>query len=406
MEKNHVSLEEAIIELRKWISGRTKLTCDKYELVFRQLKEEQNLHSDVDDEILVEIWYANKFHVSPFMKPQTHNEIVEAGVAFKLLNVLQGEEIHTRNNFRPAYLWYDALLANYVSWMDLNGKKPGTVSTRIGRIRIFFAYMDAKGIYQIGGLKLEDFAKFPGWIDAQNHYTSQGKHNILYTVRDFLKCPNVADSINCNPSPVFSRMHTKKHERLPSFYDADDVTKLINSIDKSTKIGKKSYAIILLAAVYGIRVVDIRTLHISSIHWSTNKICLVQKKTGRLLELPLLPEVKWAIADYLKNGRPTSEDPHVFIRERPPYHPYSPNNHLESLVDPYFKIAGIDTTGKHHGLHSLRHSLATKLSEMSIPLNDVATILGHSTANATLQYIWFDIAHLSVAAEEVPRYAK
>jgi hypothetical protein len=43
---------------------------------------------------------------------------------------------------------------------------------------------------------------------------------------------------------------------------------------------------------------------------------------------------------------------------------------------------------------------------MEVPLNEVATILGHSTANTTLKYIWSDIQHLSLAAEEVLPHAK
>ena len=268
-----------------------------------------------------------------------------------------------------------------------------------GRIKTFFAFMENCEIYRIQDLALNDFIAFVSRLDNAG-YTSQGKHNILYTVRDFLKCPYINEKLTCNPMPIFHNMHTKKHERLPSFYEAKEVLKILNVIDRSKPTGKLSYAVILLAGIYGLRSIDIRELKFSSLKWDTDRISLVQEKTDRYLELPLISEVKWALLDYIKNVRPKVKDPHVFIRTRMPQIPYSNNDHFAHLINPYFKIADIDTSKKHHGLHSLRHSLATKLTEMEVPLNEVATILGHSTANTTLKYIWSDIQHLSIAAEE------
>ena len=69
---------------------------------------------------------------------------------------------------------------------------------------------------------------------------------------------------------------------------------------------------------------------------------------------------------------------------------------------PYFKLAGVDTKGKHHGLHSLRHSLATNLFESGTPVNEIAVILGHTSAASTKAYVWSDIERLRIAALEVP----
>ena len=62
----------------------------------------------------------------------------------------------------------------------------------------------------------------------------------------------------------------------------------------------------------------------------------------------------------------------------------------------------IDTKGKHHGLHSLRHSLATNLFETGTPVNEIAVILGHTSAASTKTYVWSDIERLRIAALEVP----
>ena len=78
------------------------------------------------------------------------------------------------------------------------------------------------------------------------------------------------------------------------------------------------------------------------------------------------------------------------------------DDHFGDKILPYFEIAGVDTTGKHHGLHSLRHSLATNLLESGTPVNEIAVILGHTSAASTKTYVWSDIERLRIAALEVP----
>ena len=70
---------------------------------------------------------------------------------------------------------------------------------------------------------------------------------------------------------------------------------------------------------------------------------------------------------------------------------------------PYFKLAGVDIKGKHQGLHSLRHSLVTNLFESGTPVNEIAVILGHTSAASTKAYVWSNIERLRIAALEVPQ---
>ncbi len=89
-----------------------------------------------------------------------------------------------------------------------------------------------------------------------------------------------------------------------------------------------------------------------------------------------------------------------------PHEPYSQNDHFAYRISRYFDMAGVNTENKHHGLHSMRHSLATELIADEFPVNEVATIMGHTTIASTNTYIWSDIKHLKIAALEVPRYDK
>lgn len=166
------------------------------------------------------------------------------------------------------------------------------------------------------------------------------------------------------------------------------------------------YLMMLFACVYGLRVSDIRTLKISSIDWKKRCIRLNQHKTKRYLELPLTQDVCLALLDYIKNARPLIEDAHLFIKQRSPHTPYSEHDHFSAKIRTCFQKAGVNIERKHAGLHSMRHSLASSMMCDGVPINEIATVLGHTSAQATTRYVWSDFRHLRVAALEVIPYDK
>ncbi|HZJ90566.1 MAG TPA: tyrosine-type recombinase/integrase [Oscillospiraceae bacterium] len=204
--------------------------------------------------------------------------------------------------------------------------------------------------------------------------------------------------------PLLKGLHSCKHERLCSRYTAAEIQRVMSSVDRSTKSGKTIYLMMLMACVYGLRVSDIRELQLSSLNWKNARIELFQCKTKRYIELPMTPDVRLALLDYLKYVRPDVKDTHVFIKFKGTPEPYSVNSHFADKISVFFKRAGIKIEGKHHGLHALRHSLASELSEQDVPVHEIAVILGHTSVAATKSYIWSDIAHLKIAALEVPSY--
>ena len=177
-------------------------------------------------------------------------------------------------------------------------------------------------------------------------------------------------------------LHSCKHERLCSRYTAAEIQRVMSSVDRSTKSGKTIYLMMLMACVYGLRVSDIRELQLSSLNWKNARIELFQCKTKRYIELPMTPDVRLALLDYLKYVRPDVKDTHVFIKFKGTPEPYSVNSHFADKISVFFKRAGIKIEGKHHGLHALRHSLASELSEQDVPVHEIAVILGHTSVAA------------------------
>jgi len=122
--------------------------------------------------------------------------------------------------------------------------------------------------------------------------------------------------------------------------------------------------------------------------------------------LPLTEEVGEALINYLKSGRPQSDRREVFLTLKPPFLPFSETSGLYRTVTRWKELAGIRfRTKQRHGLHSLRHTLATKLLREQTPIHVISEILGHATTATTLIYAKADVEALRTAAldpEEVP----
>lgn len=116
------------------------------------------------------------------------------------------------------------------------------------------------------------------------------------------------------------------------------------AVDRSTPQGKKDYAVIILAVDLGLRVSDIIKLQLDEIKWDRSMIELFQQKTGEFLQLYMTDNVKWALLDYMMNGRlKDSKYSNMFLRSKAPYMPYAGAASLYDRVNKYISLAGIET---------------------------------------------------------------
>ena len=203
-----------------------------------------------------------------------------------------------------------------------------------------------------------------------------------------------------NCSPLLSKVSAPRFTSLPSVWSSEDITKMLSVIDRTGSLGMRNYAILLLAVRLGIRGCDIKRLKIENFDFKDKKeIQFVQSKTGKSLVLPLLPDVGWAVLNYLKDGRPHSDSPYIFVTHVAPYNELTEDNHMYNMVVKYARRAGISLRGdKKYGIHSLRHTLATSLLEQNVDINDISNLLGHEKADTTNIYLKKDIDYLRECA--------
>jgi site-specific recombinase XerD len=206
-----------------------------------------------------------------------------------------------------------------------------------------------------------------------------------------------------NKIPKYKSVNQPK---LPSTYSQEEIQKLLSSVERSSAIGKRNYAIILIAARLGIRASDIAWLQFNNLHWETCILQIKQVKTGKELVLPLLPDVGNAIIDYLKYGRPASPEPYIFLKEHAPYGYFPTSCAVTHIVQRAFRKAGIDIRNKKFGPHALRHTLGFRMLEESTILPVISEVLGHASTESTRYYLRIDLKSMRQCVLDVPSVTK
>jgi len=198
----------------------------------------------------------------------------------------------------------------------------------------------------------------------------------------------------CVPRPIRPRA-------LPSIYSYDEVAQLISSAERTTSLGKRDYAILILAAYIGLRSCDIAGLTFKDINYTEKTIEIVQVKTARPLTLVMNSEVEEALTDYIQNGRPQSSSDKIFLRYRAPFSPITAAACF-SVTNKHFNLAGIAAQGRRRGAHALRASYATALVTKGVPYAVVQEALGHEDPESAKYYVRVDVRRLRMCALNVP----
>ena len=230
------------------------------------------------------------------------------------------------------------------------------------------------------------------------------KANIVSALRVLFRYWKDEHIVDDRFEELFDTYKVHKPERIPSYFTADEVRRIEQVVSRSSATGKRNYAMLLLASRLGLRASDIANLQFSDIDWDKNLITLTMQKTKKVIELPLLADVGNAIIDYLRHGRHESPLQSVFLSSRAPYIAASKHMVCGAINEIIIK-SGVDTSGKHHGPHSLRHSLARAMLKGGSMMPVISETLGHRSTQTTLAYLKIDICSLLKCALPVPEIA-
>jgi site-specific recombinase XerD len=181
---------------------------------------------------------------------------------------------------------------------------------------------------------------------------------------------------------------------IPRFPAPAAVDALLASCDRSSVVGARDYAVLMLLARLGRRAIEVSRLELSDLDWRTGEIELDGKAHDRG-RLPLPVDVGEALVAYLRVRGATHR--RVFVTVRAPIRPLEPSA-VRSLVRHAYQRADLAPVAA----HQLRHALASDLLRAGASLVAIGQVLRHRRLETTTIYAKVDLDRLRSAARPWP----
>jgi site-specific recombinase XerD len=281
---------------------------------------------------------------------------------------------------------------------DVRGLKASTIHHHSAVALQFIEWFNRRGgLLCLSKLTLQDIEEFVRKIGRGNS-RDYLKHLII-SLRSFLRYLVILGDI---PAGIDSQIDTPRiyqGERLPKVLSWEIVQALLKSIDRSTAIGKRDFAILLLIATYGLRASEVVDLKLDNINWRANCFQILQRKTGTSIKLPLTSEVGRSIMDYLQKGRPSCSFREIFLRHHAPHGALKPTA-VSEVFQNWSRRSGLPISFQ--GVHCLRFSYAVHLIRQGVSIKTIGDILGHRSFESTYTYLRLSIEDLRAVPLNLP----
>ena len=398
----HEAIEYILASLET--QGQAPGTLKNYKNSFNVFEKYLIEHaiSQVDEKVCLEyIYFKTSMKLHSFngkiLDSKINRRIKPLHLLLVYLDV--GKFCYQPRKIKESFLCPEGFCDEYELFMEeckRRGYANATFNSNIQKVQFFLQYLDSVQINSSDEITLNHISKFLALYDnAAVKYIG----TILYVLRNYLCFIYQNGFTCCDFSLLLPKVRIMRNSSIPYAWKKGDILKLLNAIDREDPKGKRDYALILMIVRLGLRVSDIRSMKLSSLNWNRKTISLNMMKTKQPIELPLLDDIGWAVIDYLKNGRPVTSCDNLFIRHRAPYNAFGETENFHRSLHRYMvKAKLVIPMNEHHGMHSLRSTLAKNMLEAQSPLAVISETLGHQNINTTSIYLKIDIVGLRKCA--------
>lgn len=178
-----------------------------------------------------------------------------------LISFYKGEPIKTsylRHENYPLPEKFDIVTTEFIEYQTKMNTISETTIKHCNRVaRQFLHFVNAKGIDSCENI---DENTVNGWILSIEKLRPVTIKGYCYCLKKFLTWLYKSEQTSNDLSSVVPSVRLWRLSQIPSVWQKDDLTKLLSSVDRGSPIGKRDYAILLLAAGLGLRASDIKTL--------------------------------------------------------------------------------------------------------------------------------------------------
>ena len=222
---------------------------------------------------------------------------------------------------------------------------------------------------------------------------------VIANVRGYLRWRHATGLL---PDPLHEGIDSPRcyrQERLPRAWTWKQVMALLRSINRSSAMGHRDFAMLYLATHYGLRSRELVSLTLDDFDWRGRTIRIRQSKTKQTMLLPLTDEAGAVVSRYLQTARPASTRRELFLRARAPAGTLAPTA-VHDILESHLRRSGLPL--KMSGTHVLRHSFATQLLRLGASTKQIGDALGHRDVESTCVYLRLAVEDVREVALPMP----
>jgi integrase/recombinase XerD len=183
----------------------------------------------------------------------------------------------------------------------------------------------------------------------------------------------------------------KRHKRpLISYLDKQEIKALLAAPDRSTWLGRRDHALLLVMIQTGLRVSELTALRNHDISLSTGAHCRVTGKGRKDRCAMFTPETVAVLRTWCRERKGQPDDPLLPTRRGGPLTPKA----VAWLLDKHTATAAAvhcpSLASKRVTPHVLRHTNAMLLRAENVDIHTIALWLGHESTKSTEPYLHAD----------------
>jgi integrase/recombinase XerD len=274
-----------------------------------------------------------------------------------------------------------AVYEQYLLHLAKSKEIPQTQVNAVRRVLAPFHDYRRKHQLRLSALKIEHLDAFMAEFRVAKSTLKTYRHFL----RGFLKyLYHERKLIKKDLAPLLVGAPEYDRKKPPKFLRPQEVQNLFSSLKLSTAVDIRTYVMVHLAYILGLRPVEISRLTLDDISFTRGEITIRERKTRNPVTLSLPEQTMKALAAYTLKARAKTGHRHLFLTQVRPHRPVSAGT-----------VVGAIRTAMHEaGLSSsaywLRHSYAQNLLGIGRSIYEIKEMLGHENIQSTQKYLHID----------------
>ncbi len=277
--------------------------------------------------------------------------------------------------------------------LQIRGLAQVSITRHRTPLRKFLRECCADGITSFPKLTGKDVTRF--LVQHAHDQSPSSAKSMCWSLRAFCRYLLHQGHTTCDLSTAVPSIRTWKFAALPELLSIEQIQSVLDGCDRSTAIGLRDYAVLMLLSRLGLRANEVALLRLDDIDWHSGR--LIVRGKGRVQDpLPILSDVGAAVTDYLHHARPITESRYLFVRALAPHSRFASSAAVSMIATTALTRAGLQL--RHKGAHIFRRSLATQMLDAGASLSEIGQVLRHKDHDTTRLYAKVDINGLNALA--------